>query len=327
MSRILAIFVVIGFVANGFCADMKGNRFRKRQDEEKIRAVIEKIEGTVDVKPPKPPDAEEDTDWRAAVEKEEIDEGFTVGTGVKSKAFITLIFPNGKEGKVVIADLSEVVISDLKESVGDKPILIKTDLKFGKMKIDVKDTGVKFDWKIKMPNATTAITGTDATITAGLEASGTKFVGPNADPIKGKQERQLNHVVSVTTVGEGSVLIIDKPDEAQGGASTIVVGAGGSSVVEGTTATDVTTGGITTITLSANTSSETSIQQNLELTSLPSTTTIIESTTISTGNEVDNATQAGVSAGNAVQGTSVTTQASVVQQQSLPPLPAPPSFP
>lgn len=329
MSRIFAVLVLVGFVGGGFCADAKGNRFRKRQDEKKIKAVVEKIEGTVDVKPPKPQDQEEDSEWRAAKENDELDEGFEVATGVKSKAYITLVFPNDKTGKVIIADLSNVVISDLKEAVGDKPVQIKTEMKFGKMKIDVKDTGVKFDWKIKTPNATTAITGTDLVVTSNIQAH-------ENDRERSDTVRVSDGEVHVQTSSGNDILITNGGGGGGGGAGGGTSGTDVTGTTSETTTTTTDESGNTTTTTESTTTdtsstmmSDTTINESTESTSLPSGTTSQESTTSTSTdtNNVNDPTFSGTSSGNLTQGTSPTNEQSVEQQQSLQPLPSPPGTP
>lgn len=120
--------------------------------KEKLEAVIVQIEGVVDVKRP------DDKDWIPAEVNMKLPEGSEICTAYAATA--TLLF--GKASKVVVQPLAQAKIETLVKK-DEKTVETEVNLKFGGAEIDIKQSDIKTDMKVAMPNSTTSVSGSSAT--------------------------------------------------------------------------------------------------------------------------------------------------------------------
>jgi len=114
---------------------------------ESFSATVIKVEGSADVKLPGA------DDWRPAAEGDALPEGSEVFTG--NRSLVELAF----------ADSSVVVVQSLTHLRIDRALrekaTVRTDLdvRIGEVGVEVKETGVKTDFKVRTPDFTVSIRG------------------------------------------------------------------------------------------------------------------------------------------------------------------------
>lgn len=125
-----------------------------------LEAVVVSLKGTVDVKRP------EDKDWVAAERNMKLKKGSSICTSVASTA--ELLFSGNV--KVLVRPLTEASIETLAQAGGE--LKADVNLKFGTVEVDIQKGDLRSDMKVRSPNSTTSVSGSNGIVRAFASGGG-----------------------------------------------------------------------------------------------------------------------------------------------------------
>lgn len=128
--------------------------------KEELEAVVVSFKGTVDVKRP------EDKDWVAVERNMKLKKGSSVCTSIASSA--ELLFTGNV--KVTVKALTEAKIDDLAKGGGQ--MNADVNLKFGTIEVDIQKGDLRTDMKVRSPNSTTSVSGSNGIVRAFASGGG-----------------------------------------------------------------------------------------------------------------------------------------------------------
>jgi hypothetical protein len=128
--------------------------------KEDVEAVVVAFKGTVDVKRP------EDKDWVAAERNMKLKKGSSVCTSIASSA--ELLFTGNV--KVTVKALTEARIEELAKGGGQ--MNADVNLKFGTIEVDIQKGDLRTDMKVRSPNSTTSVSGSNGIVRAFASGGG-----------------------------------------------------------------------------------------------------------------------------------------------------------
>ncbi len=128
--------------------------------KEELEAVLVSLKGTVDVKRP------EDKDWVPAERNMKLKKGASICTSVASNA--ALLFTGNV--KVTVKALTEAKIEDLAKGGG--AMNADVNLKFGSIEVDIQKGDLRTDLKVRSPNSTTSVSGSQGIVHAPASGGG-----------------------------------------------------------------------------------------------------------------------------------------------------------
>ena len=127
---------------------------------EALEAVVVALKGTVDVKRP------EDKDWVPAERNMKLKKGSSICTSVASTA--SLLFTGNV--KVTVKALTEATIDELAKGGG--AVNADVNLKFGTIEVDIQKGDLRTDMKVRSPNSTTSVSGSNGIVRAFASGGG-----------------------------------------------------------------------------------------------------------------------------------------------------------
>ena len=125
-----------------------------------LEAVVVSLKGTVDVKRP------EDKDWVPAERNMKLKKGASICASVASTA--ELLFTGNV--KVLVRPLTEATIETLAQAGGE--MKADVNLKFGTVEIDIQKGDLRSDMKVRSPNSTTSVSGSNGIVRAFASGGG-----------------------------------------------------------------------------------------------------------------------------------------------------------
>lgn len=131
-----------------------------QEPAKELEAVVVSLKGTVDVKRPA------DADWVAAERNMKLGKGAALCTSIASSA--ELLFAGNV--KVTVRPLTEATIETLAQAGGQ----VGTDinLKFGTIEVDIQKGDLRTDMKVRAPNSTTSVSGSQGIVRAFASGGG-----------------------------------------------------------------------------------------------------------------------------------------------------------
>lgn len=128
--------------------------------KEDLEAVVVTLKGTVDVKRP------DDKDWVPAERNMKLKKGTSICTSVASTASLLLT----GNVKVTVKPLTEAKIEDLAKGGGT--LNADVNLKFGTIEVDIQKGDLRSDMKVRSPNSTTSVSGSNGIVKAFASGGG-----------------------------------------------------------------------------------------------------------------------------------------------------------
>lgn len=125
-----------------------------------VEAVVVSFKGTVDVKRP------DDKDWVAVERNMKLKKGSSICTSIASSA--ELLFTGNV--KVTVKALSEATIDALAQGGGQTNADV--NLKFGTIEVDIQKGDLRTDMKVRSPNSTTSVSGSQGIVRAFASGGG-----------------------------------------------------------------------------------------------------------------------------------------------------------